>query len=946
MSQWGGGVGTVNVKEVANSPAFTILDELYRDGKISLEQSNEYKKKYEELHEVVLSTYGSETSLLNRAKELNTVYQSRRKLLEKKTEENKQNETSLKKLREQLSASSQELTEYDDRRNMVRFEQEELERSRAEKENILKEKRRKMMMDIEPEVARLTDKINEIKVEVDEIHSATEKEKTSTKELLDQTNHCNDTIRELDVTKQDKRKELKELKLKPDHWKNQVKLLQSAKVRFDEEAQRLDSEINGYESKLNVLQEKRKEKENERLDLGYKLEMLRAAIDKRQRNVEDIKQALEEEKERNSDLLEARAKTEWERKEQSQVFRNAKDFLSVLKKECDKTKKKFEKLRRKKSTVEGVLPPLIHQQKQLEAEIRTMEVEFSQKKRELSEFKKDEELFIAEYLAQEQMEEDARKVLEGVQAESVKLEKKLEELFKEEHSLKRVIDDLEGQREKMARAASQATGSAREMRETLKVHELVLLDLDKQLAETVTSLGHCSKLYEVVKNQRNKFANLTQGSAQALAEMREKIKVLTNEVDILRSESISRDGVLSEEVRIHNQGKNARDASRVEQSRLHNKLRVLKEKEHKQLLEIGRLNSIINKTEKEMLRLRQMYSRAVDNRNMCGIQLIDRNDELCIIYEKKNIHESVQNRGEVALQEMEDEMRFLQLETAEIERKIELKKRQLPSHVSYETARTTLRTLQKQLASEKKLTKKLTKNVESPAEAEDDKEEYEKTGDRSRQLGGLDPEPQQLKAKIEVLEERLNDTKEQLLEKELILDEVTTLSDKLRVQASESRGSTLEVAKRINDLQSKIRTITRQMMAVVSELSMYQATCMKLEQERDHKEGSLKQATGRMAEGLPPTDDAEHEWFKMERNRFMRHQAVLNRTRYQEELTGELDATAQTLVRTTASVRPNAYIEEQFGIPKPYGGKAPFKPSQLGASMRHIRKPVVREIEL
>lgn len=39
-----------------------------------------------------------------------------------------------------------------------------------------------------------------------------------------------------------------------------------------------------------------------------------------------------------------------------------------------------------------------------------------------------------------------------------------------------------------------------------------------------------SALYEVVKNERNKYVNLIQSSSQALAEMREKIRILVNEV--------------------------------------------------------------------------------------------------------------------------------------------------------------------------------------------------------------------------------------------------------------------------------------------------------------------------------------------------------------------------------------------------------------------------------
>ena len=53
-----------------------------------------------------------------------------------------------------------------------------------------------------------------------------------------------------------------------------------------------------------------------------------------------------------------------------------------------------------------------------------------------------------------------------------------------------------------------------------------------------------------------------------------------------------------------------------------------------------------------------------------------------------------------------------------------------------------------------------------------------------------------------------------------------------------------------------------------------------------------------------------------------------------------------SIVRTTAEPRPNAYIPDDIGIPKPYGALQPFKPTEQGTSMRHIRKPQPREIEL
>lgn len=49
------------------------------------------------------------------------------------------------------------------------------------------------------------------------------------------------------------------------------------------------------------------------------------------------------------------------------------------------------------------------------------------------------------------------------------------------------------------------------------------------------------------------------------------------------------------------------------------------------------------------------------------------------------------------------------------------------------------------------------------------------------------------------------------------------------------------------------------------------------------------------------------------------------------------------------SDRPNAYIPDEENVlplPRPYGALAPFKPSVLGSNMRHIRKPIIKPIEI
>ena len=54
-------------------------------------------------------------------------------------------------------------------------------------------------------------------------------------------------------------------------------------------------------------------------------------------------------------------------------------------------------------------------------------------------------------------------------------------------------------------------------------------------------------------------------------------------------------------------------------------------------------------------------------------------------------------------------------------------------------------------------------------------------------------------------------------------------------------------------------------------------------------------------------------------------------------------------IYTTAKPRPNAYIpddDSELLIPRPYGSLAPLKPTEPGSTMRHVRKPVIKPIEI
>eukprot|EP00126_Sphaerothecum_destruens_P002559 Sdes_comp15986_c0_seq3m5155 len=99
----------------------------------------------------------------------------------------------------------------------------------------------------------------------------------------------------------------------------------------------------------------------------------------------------------------------------------------------------------------------------------------------------------------------------------------------------------------------------------------------------------------------------------------------------------------------------------------------------------------------------------------------------------------------------------------------------------------------------------------------------------------------------------------------------------------------------------------------------------------------VESARRRFEQGHPPTEDAEKEWFKIQREK-------MNKKSSQQE-----QELSETNPLSSIVPRPNAYIPEDdsaLPIPKPYGANAPFKPSEQGTNMRHIRKPQAKPLEL
>lgn len=116
---------------------------------------------------------------------------------------------------------------------------------------------------------------------------------------------------------------------------------------------------------------------------------------------------------------------------------------------------------------------------------------------------------------------------------------------------------------------------------------------------------------------------------------------------------------------------------------------------------------------------------------------------------------------------------------------------------------------------------------------------------------------------------------------------------------------------------------------------------LRLQQDKESRNKAVELANERIQNGLPPTEESMKEFESFERLQLFHSESALERSAEQTALWGSVDA-----IRTACQPRPSAYIPEDIGIPKPYGMHAPFKPSETGSSMRHIKLPQPKQIEI
>ncbi|MED6256281.1 hypothetical protein ATANTOWER_023240 [Ataeniobius toweri] len=212
---------------------------------------------------------------------------------------------------------------------------------------------------------------------------------------------------------------------------------------------------------------------------------------------------------------------------------------------------------------------------------------------------------------------------------------------------------------------------------------------------------------------------------------------------------------------------------------------------------------VITTMEDEQIQQQKQLEQVISERESLGKQLLQRNNERALLFEKIRIQQSILSKGDFHYNQRLEDIHLLKLEVKKLQRKKNILDRTLPNT---EELRTELFHLQRELLREKTRNSVLEDQLK-PINIH-----------RWRRLEGSDPGKYQLIQKIQALQKRLIAKTQELEERELLLQEKEKLYVELKQILARRPGP--EAAEQLQQCRWTIRDRTKKLQALMGELRM------------------------------------------------------------------------------------------------------------------------------
>lgn len=794
---------------IETNDAFSKLEEDFDSVLESLgddKNLDRFKEEYQKLHSALKRSHSSEKKLIDKCRELNNEIVANASKVQAALRLSRQDQASIQILKKEIDKAWKLV---DSAKSKEKLSRETINRLREEVQNLSKLVDQGAGLNIGQEEA-----LNDLSKAKDDL---TVEVQNLTTKLAEKTRQHNDLIEQSSDSRR-KRKELEStiVKLNDANGKSKREIhnMNQRLISFQKNMQSMSQNraqlMKTVEEKSNDFNEMVNEKKNLQaafVDLDAQKQSVESEFRRGEVKIQDLYLTIEKMKQREASLSDKYNEAQKEIGKKKKEIQTLNFDLQRNKNKLEKMTDLKEKTLRNQQMAENVRDKIVTEMKTLRKEVMNQKKNADTDEKMVKELQNQIKSLTSQLVTSDGRTKEQQSILQAHEAGKKKMADEIQKHKKEEQKLRQGNYDLEKENDKVLGKSASWHAKYLEAGEVIRAREGDILDMKKLIEEEEKKLKLQKSLYEQVRADRNFFSKKHIQSQDEIAEMKQKFKIMTHQIKQLKEEIHLKDNALINE---HFSYKKLSDEMKVKHRRLNKKNEVLETADKvlaNQNDEIQNLRRTLEGAQYEQQQQKKIYDDVVQERDILAAQLIRRNDELALLYEKIRIQQSTLSKGETQYRERVKDIQMMKLQLASMKREINIRNHEVENT---ESLKNELYNVQRELLQEKTKVRALSEELENPMNVH-----------RWRQLEGSDPKRWELIQKIQTLQKRLIVKTEEAVEKDMLLQEKEKLYVELKNILARQPGP--EVAEQLSVYQQSLKEKTRQMKAMAAELNMHQA---------------------------------------------------------------------------------------------------------------------------
>ncbi|KAL2726697.1 cilia- and flagella-associated protein 58-like [Vespula squamosa] len=515
--------------------------------------------------------------------------------------------------------------------------------------------------------------------------------------------------------------------------------------------------------------------------------------------------------------------------EKDKVFRTTKYELNKTKEESAKYKsekdileKKFLRLNYEKGKLEQDIKQAITNVKNADHEITIFRKQQIEDKKHYDALIRDKNILSK---TNENLKEQVKAFDHEILVHNLsrkKLERELNNSIYRENELREQIETIEKERDRYNFEMRELVKKIDDYINEIKLKQVEILDYKKQLRQSESKYRQQQNLFEIVRAEKNSCHKSLIEAQDDIQELKSKLQITNQQIEQLKEDISMKEADLIKKEFVLGRVEAERETLRVDLQSARKDISDLRREIDKMKEEEKRLRQTIHEADRDIARHKKDIDNVMNERNILGTQLVRRNDELCLQYNRMKILNGTLQRGKQQYNERLEDIRLLKLEVNKLrtEKVLLMKSIDNTSDMRHEIFH-----LNRNLTRERLKVMALEEEIQTPLNIH-----------RWRKLEFSDPSAYEMLNKIQFLQKRVIKMSALIIDKEKRVQDTEKLYINLREIMAKQPGPQMTIA--LNKTRKALRDRGNKMKCLVSELNMYEVEIneYKFDMERMSKE--------------------------------------------------------------------------------------------------------------